>query len=69
MTSIQSEQLFAREPIEDRIRQGAHELYLQRGDGAGSELEDWLQAEREILAASERERKPQAARVAQQSAA
>ncbi len=30
------------------IEYQAYLLYLQRGDGAGSELEDWLAAEREI---------------------
>jgi len=34
---------------EERIRQRAYELYLQRGDGPGSALEDWLQAEREYF--------------------
>lgn len=35
-------------PIEDRIRQRAYEIYLQRDGGEGSALEDWLQAETEI---------------------
>jgi hypothetical protein len=35
---------------EDRIRVRAYELYLLREGAAGSELDDWLQAEREILA-------------------
>ena len=39
--------------IEERIRQRAHQLYMLRGDEPGSELEDWLQAEREILAERE----------------
>ena len=34
--------------IEDRIRQRAHELYLQRGGQHGAHEEDWLQAEKEI---------------------
>lgn len=38
---------------EERIRCRAHELYLERGDQASSELDDWLQAEREILEAEE----------------
>jgi len=33
----------------ERIAQRAYELYKQRGHQAGSELEDWLQAEREII--------------------
>jgi hypothetical protein len=33
---------------EDAIRQRAHELYLTRGRSQGSDLDDWLQAEREV---------------------
>jgi hypothetical protein len=35
--------------LEDRIRHRAHEIYLKRGGAPGSELDDWLQAEREVL--------------------
>jgi hypothetical protein len=34
---------------EERIRQRAYELYLRRGNQSGSELDDWLQAEKEFL--------------------
>jgi len=34
--------------LEDEIRRRAYELYQQRGSGAGSEAEDWLNAEREV---------------------
>jgi hypothetical protein len=34
--------------IEERIRQRAHELYLQRGGQHGAHEQDWLQAEKEI---------------------
>jgi hypothetical protein len=34
--------------IEQQIRQRAYELYEQRGRTDGYDLEDWLQAEREI---------------------
>ncbi len=37
----------------ERIAQRAYELYEQRGRQAGYELDDWLQAEREIRAAAE----------------
>ena len=37
--------------LEKRIRRRAYELYLQRGNQSGSELDDWLQAEEEILQA------------------
>jgi Protein of unknown function (DUF2934) len=36
--------------LESEIRLRAYELYQQRGSNAGSEHEDWLQAEREVLA-------------------
>ena len=39
--------------LEERIRCRAHELYLERGDQSSSELDDWLQAEQEILQAQE----------------
>jgi hypothetical protein len=35
--------------LEERIRQRAYELYVERGNQSGSELDDWLQAETEIL--------------------
>jgi Protein of unknown function (DUF2934) len=35
-------------PLEERIRLRAHELYVDRGNESGSELDDWLQAEDEI---------------------
>jgi hypothetical protein len=34
--------------IEEEIRLRAYEIYLERGAQAGLELEDWLQAEREL---------------------
>lgn len=36
------------EPIEERIRRRAHEIYLQHGGKNQSEMDDWLQAESEI---------------------
>jgi hypothetical protein len=33
----------------ERIRARAYEIYLQRGDSAGSAEDDWLKAEQEIL--------------------
>ncbi len=41
-------------PLEERIRLRAYQLYVQRGNESGSEMEDWLRAEVEILAAEER---------------
>jgi hypothetical protein len=37
----------------ERITLRAYELYEQRGRQAGHELEDWLQAEREIRSTAE----------------
>jgi hypothetical protein len=35
--------------LEEEIRRRAFELYTQRGAMSGSETDDWLVAEREIL--------------------
>ena len=35
--------------LEEQIRRRAHELYEARGREDGHELDDWLQAEAEIL--------------------
>ena len=43
--------------IEERIRQRSFELYEQRGRVDGFALDDWLQAEREILGAQKRKAK------------
>jgi hypothetical protein len=36
--------------LENEIRRRAYELYEQRNGGPGSEQEDWLRAENEVLA-------------------
>ena len=36
-------------PLEERIRRRAYELYVLRGNESGSDLNDWLEAEEEIL--------------------
>jgi hypothetical protein len=33
---------------EQEIRDRAYEIYLQRGEQHGSDLDDWLQAERDL---------------------
>jgi len=38
-------------PLEELIRRRAYELYVERGNQSGSELDDWLQAEEEVLQA------------------
>ena len=35
---------------EQEIRRRAYEIYVERGSHPGHELEDWLQAERELTA-------------------
>jgi hypothetical protein len=35
---------------ENDLRNRAYEIYLKRGPNPGSEIEDWLQAERELKA-------------------
>jgi hypothetical protein len=35
-------------PAREAIARRAYELYLQRGDEHGHDLEDWCQAEREL---------------------
>ena len=37
--------------LEERIRRRAYELYIERGSQCGSDLDDWLQAEEQILRA------------------
>jgi Protein of unknown function (DUF2934) len=39
--------------LEERIRLRAYELYVERGNQSGSEFDDWLQAEEEILGSQE----------------
>jgi hypothetical protein len=42
--------------LESKIRQRAYELYVERGNTPGHENEDWLQAEREVLARENQKR-------------
>lgn len=35
--------------LQERIEARAHEIFLARGAEPGHELDDWLQAEREIM--------------------
>jgi len=38
------------EPTPDMIRARAYEIYLERGAAPGNEVEDWVQAERDLRA-------------------
>ena len=40
-------------PLEEQIQRRAYELYVLRGNQSGSELDDWIQAEEEVLRAQE----------------
>jgi hypothetical protein len=41
-----------RDPITEAIATRAYELFLERGSQSGRDLDDWLQAERELVAAA-----------------
>jgi hypothetical protein len=41
------------EPTIDQIAQRAYEIYQSRGGADGQDMEDWLQAERELRRGSE----------------
>ena len=41
--------IFEASSLRGQIEARAHEIYLLRGAEAGHELDDWLQAEREIM--------------------
>ena len=47
-TEVDERQRFSQSTSEQAIRQRAYEIYLRRARQSGSELEDWLQAEREF---------------------
>ncbi|MGD1092898.1 MAG: DUF2934 domain-containing protein [Bryobacteraceae bacterium] len=40
-------------PLEERIRRRAYELYVEGGNQSSSEVDDWLQAEEEVLQTQE----------------
>ena len=48
-----------KEPRLRRIARRAHDLYESRGSTPGNDLQDWLQAEREIDAEIDRENERQ----------
>jgi hypothetical protein len=50
---VDAAELPAENPARDEhIRRRAYEIYLGRGQQAGGELDDWLQAERELNGAA-----------------
>ena len=50
----------ASRPTEQQIAARAHELFLKRGATPGSDLDDWLQAERELTAPAKPSSSPKA---------
>jgi hypothetical protein len=55
-------------PDDEAIAKRAYELYLQRGSLPGFELDDWLQAEAELIARTSTNRASTPARAARQPA-
>jgi hypothetical protein len=51
-SSVQT-QAPAMQPCDNDVRSRAYEIYLARGEHPGCELDDWLQAERELGLAAE----------------
>jgi Protein of unknown function (DUF2934) len=47
-TAVKEREVLLRSTREEKIRNRGYEIYLQRGGEPGYELEDWLQAEREV---------------------
>jgi hypothetical protein len=53
-----------RHPTREEVELRAHQIYVARGDAHGQDVEDWLQAERELLEKYGKTRlKPKAAAV------
>ena len=47
-TAAEEREMLLHSMRDEEIRNRAYEIYLQRGGQPGYELEDWLQAEREL---------------------
>jgi len=52
------------QPTQEEIALRAYHIYLQRGAAPGSECEDWMQAERQLLAEIGKPRRKPTARSA-----
>jgi len=48
-TSVEEREGLYDSTREQEIRDRAYQIYLQRGGQAGYEVDDWLQAERELV--------------------
>ena len=53
-----------RDPLTEAIARRAYELFLERGGGHGHDLDDWLQAERELLETARTREKKGSAEIA-----
>ena len=53
-TAVEERERLLQSTREQEIRNRAYEIYLQRGAQPGYEVEDWLQAERELTTQSGR---------------
>jgi hypothetical protein len=51
-TAVEESERLLQSTHEQEIRNRAYEIYLQRGAQSGYEVEDWLQAEREVTTQS-----------------
>jgi hypothetical protein len=57
LSDIEEEERRRRVPTSEEIRQRAFEIYIERGRIQGCDLDDWLQAERELQEKIQRDRK------------
>ena len=57
LSDIEEEERRRRVPTSEEIRQRAFEIYIERGRIHGSDLDDWMQAERELQEKIQRDRK------------
>jgi hypothetical protein len=47
--STESQEVNMQGDVQDAVRRRAYEIFEQRGTKPGSELQDWLQAEAEVM--------------------
>jgi hypothetical protein len=47
--NLRANVIFEATALHEQIEARAHEIFLRRGSEPGHELDDWLQAEREVM--------------------
>lgn len=57
LSDIEQEERRRTVPTSEEIRQRAFEIYIERGRIHGSDLDDWMQAERELQEKTQGDRK------------